>query len=425
MAFVVLFVVSSSLPWLELPLDIALLLVIALVIVDIIFLFRFPGITVERQMHERLSNGDDNEIILEIENRYAAPVSVEIIDETPIQFQYRNLKFKRELTAGQKERLVYTLRPFERGEYEFGAINVFVRSRRSLIERKIRLDRPHTVAVYPSFIQMRKYELLAATNRLTEAGIKRIRRVGSAREFDQIREYVPGDEYRTINWNATARRADLMVNQFQDEKSQSVYSLIDMGRGMKMPFEGMSLLDYAINASLVISDVAMIKDDKAGLITFGDSIETVLKAERGRGQLKKIMELLYKQHTGFLEPSFEKLVSTVRRNIPQRSLLILFSNFETVSNLKRQLPYLSMLASSHVLCVVLFENTELRQLIDSRPQKLEEVYIQTIAEKFAFEKKLIVRELAIRGIHTIHTAPSQLSVNTINAYLQLKARGVI
>src|SRR5690606_40532545 len=122
-----------------------------------------------------------------------------------------------------------------------------------------RVSQNKTVPVYPSFRQMRKYELPAISNRLTEFGIKKIRRIGQNREFEQIKEYVVGDDYRTINWKATARRGTLMVNTYQDERAQQVYAVIDKGRTMKMPFEGMTLLDYDINASLVISNIAIRK----------------------------------------------------------------------------------------------------------------------------------------------------------------------
>jgi uncharacterized protein (DUF58 family) len=123
------------------------------------------------------------------------------------------------------------------------------------------------VPVYPSFLKLRQYELMAVSNRLTDIGIKKMRRIGHSMEFDQVKNYVAGDDYRTVNWKATARKGDLMVNSFTDEKAQHIYCVIDKSRAMKMPFEGLSLLDYAINASLILSSVALVKQDKAGLIT--------------------------------------------------------------------------------------------------------------------------------------------------------------
>jgi uncharacterized protein (DUF58 family) len=215
------------------------------------------------------------------------------------------------------------------------------------------------------------------------------------------------------------------VNQYQDERSQQVYSLIDKGRVMQMPFNGLSLLDYAINASLVISNIAMKKSDKAGIITFQDKIGTVLPASRSNNQMNQILEVLYKQKTGYRESDFSILYSSIRRKITQRSLLLLFTNFESIYGMQRELPFLRSLAHQHLVVVIFFENTEMKSLINEPASDLRTVYHKAIAEKFSYEKKLIVKELNKNGIQTILTAPENLTVNTINKYLELKARGMI
>ena len=216
-----------------------------------------------------------------------------------------------------------------------------------------------------------------------------------------------------------------MVNNFQDERSQQVYSLIDKGRVMQMPFQGMSLLDYAINASLVISNIAIRKSDRAGLITFQDKIGTILPASRLNKQMSTILEVLYNQKTAYRESDFSVLYSTVRRRITQRSLLLLFTNFETLYGLQRQLPFIKNLARRHQLVVIFFENTEMKSLIDQRAETLQSVYYKSVAEKFSYEKKMIVKELHKNGIQALVTTPEKLTINTINKYLELKARNLI
>lgn len=398
----------------------------ALLLADITLLFRSrKGIHARRDTLEKLSNGDENEIQIMLENFYPFRVNLKVLDELPFQFQKRDLDFKIRIEAGQLKIITYKLRPVKRGEYHFGAVNVFASSPLGLVERRFRYSQDMMVPVYPSFMQMRKYELLAISNRLTEYGIKKIRRIGHTTEFEQIKEYVAGDDYRTINWRATARKSKLMVNQYTDERSQQVYSIIDMGRVMKMPFEGLSLLDYAINTSLVISNIAMHKQDKAGIITFSNKVHQILPAGRMSAQLRKIMELLYKQKTGYLESSFEALYVNIKHKINQRSLLLLYTNFESLSALKRQIKYLRSIANNHLLVVIFFENTELRELLNAKAIKLKDIYKKTIAEKFDYEKTQLVSELKKYGIHSILTAPEKLSVNTINKYLELKSRGFI
>ena len=312
-----------------------------------------------------------------------------------------------------------------RGSFEFGAVNVFAESPIGFVQRRYRFDAATEVPVYPSYIQMRKYAFMAISDRLTELGVKQVRRVGHTMEFDQIRPYVMGDDYRTVNWKATSRSRRLMVNQYQDERSQQVYCLVDMGRVMKMPFEGLTLLDYAINASLALSNVSVLREDKAGLVTFSDKVHTVLPASRKGGQMARIMELLYRQETDFKESSYERLYASIARNVKTRSLLLLFTNFETRTALRRQLTYLRSLAARHLLVVILFENTELEKRLKGIPGTLEEVYIKTISEQFAVEKREIIAELKRYGIHAVLTPPEELTVNTINAYLEMKARRLL
>ena len=281
------------------------------------------------------------------------------------------------------------------------------------------------VAVYPSYIQMRKYEFLAMSNRLTEFGLKKIRRIGHTMEFEQIKNYIPGDDVRTINWKATAKRAQLMVNQYQDEKSQPIYSIIDLGRVMKMPFKELKLLDYAINATLAFSNIALLKNDKAGLLTFSKKVDTIIAASNKKTHITILNEALYNINTQFTDSDYGYLYTTINKKITHRSLLILYTNFEHISALKRQLPYLKAIARKHLLVTVFFENTELDDLIAENVEDIQSIYHKTIAEKFAYEKRLIVKELESRGVHAILTKPKHLTVNVINKYLEFKAKGVI
>lgn len=418
-----LFMLSFFFPWLGVvPLLFFWAFVIVL-LVDIVLLYRAPkGIFARRHAPERLSNNDDNLLGIYIENNYPFPVNIGVIDEIPFQFQKRDVWFKTHLQPHQNKVLNYILQPRKRGEYDFGTVRIYVSSPLGLVNRRYNFEQAQTLPVYPSFLQMRKYELMAISNRLDEFGIKKIRRLGHSLEFEQVKNYVPGDDYRAINWKATARQGSLMTNSYTDEKSQHVYCVIDKSRVMKMPFEGLSLLDYAINASLILLNVAMLKEDKAGLITISEKKGTIVPADKRATQLNKIMEALYKEKTRYLETDMGLLYTTIRSVLKQRSLVVFFTNFESLSALNRQLPYLKRIAKFHLLLVVFFENTELKKLSEEHAEDVEGIYIKTIAEKMAFDKKLIVKELAKHGIQSILSAPQNLNVNTINRYLEIKAR---
>jgi len=421
-AAAVVYVTSYFFPFLYQLAGIILVLLLMAVVVDTLLVYSKNGIDAEREIADRLSIGDENKVSLHIHNKYGFPVQLSVIDEIPPQFQER--KWIRRLGVGKNTTatLEYHLRPVSRGEYDFGNINIYTHAPLRLVKRRYTFEAGRVVKVYPSYIQMRRYQLLAVSNRLQEVGVKRIRKIGHSMEFEQIKEYVRGDDYRTINWKATGRRGALMVNSYTDERSQQIYCIINKGRVMKMPFEGMTLLDYAINASLVLSNVALVKQDKAGLITFAENLDAFLQADKKTTQMNKVLETLYRQQTRYLEADFEKLFSVIRHRITNRSLLILFTNFESLESLQREMPALKKIAHYHLLLVVFFENTELRSVIDSKATSIEDIYIKTIAEKFAFEKKLMVKELHKNGILSILTAPENLTVNTVNKYLELKTR---
>ena len=423
---ILFFIISFFFPSLgEVP-KICFQVFLVLVVLDYFFLFFFgrkPA--AKRIISERLSNGDENKIELRIKNEFSFPANIQVIDELPEQFQIRDFKRHSYFKSKEQQKFVYTLRPVNRGEYHFGNILLFVSSQLGLLVRRITIDAEEMVPVYPSFIQLRKYDLLSGATIQTETGSKRLRKIGHSMEFEQIKEYVHGDDIRTLNWKASARKGGLMVNTYTDEKSQQVYCIIDKGRLMKMPFGGLTLLDYAINSCLVLSNVCLKKQDRVGVMTFSNKLGSVLAADRKAIQKENILQLLYNQKTTFQESDFEMLYMQIRNRVKHRSLVVLFTNFESLSGLKRQLDYLRSIASHHLLLVVFFENTELHQLTVSDAKNVEQVYVKTIAEKFAFEKRLIVKELMKHGILSILTSPQKLTINTINKYLELKARQAI
>jgi uncharacterized protein (DUF58 family) len=415
--------------WLSVFYNLAWFLVIilsSLFLTDLYLLFKTKnGLKATRKLGNKFSNSDENIVPVSIKNNYNFAVEVKIIDELPIQFQKRDFMQFASVEAFENYNFEYKVTPFERGEYVFGNLNVYVSSFFKIVSRRYTFDENKMVAVYPSYLQMRKYEFLAMSNRLTEFGLKKVRRIGHTLEFEQIKNYVNGDDARTINWKATAKRAQLMVNQYQDEKAQPIYSIIDVGRVMKMPFEGLKLLDYAINATLAFSNIAIKKKDKAGLITFSKKVDAIVTASNKKTHLNSINETLYNIDTNYTDSDFGYLYAITKRVIKQRSLILLYTNFEHISSLKSQLPYLQAISRHHVLVIVFFENTEVQKLLQENVEDLQRIYHKAIAEKFDFEKKRIVKEIESRGMHTILTQPKNLTSKVINKYLEFKSKGFI
>ncbi|MBX7227434.1 MAG: DUF58 domain-containing protein [Chitinophagales bacterium] len=378
-----------------------------------------------REVPAMLPLGDEINIHIQVFNQSGHSLDVELVDELPEQFQKRNFSITTSLQNKQRKEVSYPVKALKRGVYQWGACHVYIQSKLGLLQKRVSYNIPTQGAVYPSIVQMKKHELQLQKNLFQFTGIKRLRRLGHSYEFEQIKNYAIGDDFRCINWKATGRRNQLMVNQFGDEKSQQVYSIIDKSRIMQMPFYGMSLLDYAVNTSLVIANTALHKYDKAGYISFSEGFGSYIKADNKPTQLKTILESLYKEKDSNLEANYELLFQAVKHFITQRSLLIIYTNFESYYSLERVLPILRKINQMHLLLVVIFKNTEIEEYSFGDAIDLEEVYTRTIGKKFLYEKETIIKEFSKYGIQAILTAPEDLSTNTINKYLEFKAKGWI
>ena len=423
---VLLYVIAYTLPSMVFVANVVLASLFGLTLIDALLVFSTKEpLLITRKLSTRLNLGDKNHIKLNVKNNTGQRINFLMIEGFPVEMQDRETVFRGILGHDKEKEFAYTFVPKARGEFHFGDVFVIIRSIFFLISRRIDISLKETVCVYPSVVQMKKYELLVFQKQKTSVGIKKIRRLGNNSEFEQIKNYVQGDELKTINWKATSRRNELMVNQYQEEKSQSIYCIIDKSRNMQMEFDGLSMLDYSINATLVFSNIALKKGDKAGLITYSDKIGTLLPAEGNVGQMRRIQEILYKQQTKYREANYELLYQSIRRTVKTRSLLLLFTNFETEFSMRRAIPLLRRLNQKHVLVVVFFENSALQELAHRVSKSIKDVYQATVAEKMISVKSKIARELGQNGIQTVLTLPSELSVNTINKYLELKAKGAI
>ncbi|MCT4623734.1 MAG: DUF58 domain-containing protein [Schleiferiaceae bacterium] len=423
---IMVFLLGYPIPFLFNVAKVVLFLFLLAVTIEILWLFnKNISFQIERTSPKLLSLGDDNTLQLSIKNLANAAIKTRIIEELPVQLQERDFMIAQDFGKYEEVTFPYTIRPTKRGLYSFGDTILFLSSKLGFVSRQYRGKNPMEMQVYPSIIQMKKYEL-AHLNKLHQfLGIKKIRRIGHSYDFEQIKEYVQGDDYRSLNWKATGRYNRLMVNQYQDQSAQPVYCIIDKSRYMKLPFNGMSLLDYSVNASLVISNTALKKKDKTGLITFSDKLDTVIKADNKPHQLKLILESLYNEKERMPEANYELLYTFMQKSIRQRSLLFLFSNLESKSSMNRILPILKGISKNHLVVVIFFENNELTEFATQKPSELKDIYLSVTAQKFISEKEVIIQTMRQNGIHTIFTRPEQLTMNALNKYLEFKARGLI
>lgn len=399
---------------------------VAIVLLDVVVLFGLVKRPLaSRRCAEMLNLGDSNKVELDIFYPGDVPVRVEIIDDLPIQFQKRDFLIRDKWTAGKKKRYSYSVQPLVRGEFAWGFCNVMVRSPLGLAARRMRILEPQSSQSVPNIRRMRELELIAFTSNKESVGLKRTRRLGHSYEFEQIKYYVAGDDIRSINWKATGRRNQMMVNQYQDERSQAVYNVIDKGRAMHAPFEGLSLVDHAINSTLALSNVILKKHDKAGYISFARKVGATLRADAQQGQLNKIMRALMHDEEMQQESDFVLLYQAIKNITHQRSCIFLYTYFPTVFAFERALPMLRKINKLHLLVIILFENTELSNACYSSPNTVDDVLSTNVARSIYLEQQQMLSLLKRNGIQTLYTRPESVSINSLNKYLELKARRLL
>ncbi|NND08828.1 MAG: DUF58 domain-containing protein [Saprospiraceae bacterium] len=421
---VLIFVASYSIPSLYIIGQMLLALLVILAIVEAWWLFRLRGqVGCDRQIAEKLSLGDLQQIGYQIWNQSQQSLLVEMLDELPYQLQMRDFIWKDKVTPEGAKSHEFNISPLLRGAYKFGNINLYCSIPwMQLVAYRVVLKKTQMVRVMPSIIQMNKYEIEVFSQTASLSGIRRVRQLGENDEFEHIRLYQQGDNVKSINWKATSRRSALMVNRFQNTRSQEIYCVIDKGRSMRMPFDGLSLLDYAVNTALVISNIVLRKFDRIGLVTFSNRIGSLVSAQNTKGQLSILLEKLYDQRTEFKESNFELLYHALQHQVRRRSILLFFTNFEHLQDVERNINYLRAINRHHLLVIIFFENTALHDVQDAQVESLTDIYVKTFAEKAIMEKQQIRDHLTLHGIQCILTQPHRLSTDVINKYLEIKAR---
>ena len=259
-AVIMLFVTAYAFPWMRMLAFIVFFVLLGLTIIDVMLLYLHKTpLKFERKIPARMNLGDQSQVNLIVINDLKQPVFVKLYESFPREIADRSIVFSGLISANQEMLRSYSFCPKERGDHHFGRAYLMMSSLLGLTERRIIFHAEQQVEVYPSVLQMRKYELLVFQQQKLSTGIKKIRRLGNTNEFEQIKSYVQGDDIKRINWKATSRKNELMTNQYQEEKSQHIVCIIDKSRGMQNRFEDMTLLDYAINTTLVLDNSEEIK----------------------------------------------------------------------------------------------------------------------------------------------------------------------
>jgi uncharacterized protein (DUF58 family) len=405
----------------------------ALVAADYAVTTRPSAIEAERINDSKLSLGAENAITLLLANRGQRPISFQLRDEYPYQFISDAVTLEGQIAAYDIHEARYHLKPLQRGNYQFGDINIRYLSALKTFVRQARYPATAQVKVYPNVLDVRKYDLLARRGLLFELGLRANRQFGAGTEFSRLREYNTDDEFRRINWKATARRGKPIAAEYETERSQYIVSMIDTGRLMRPPVDdptsgaghGLAKLDYAINTALLLSYVATLKGDHVGLLTFADDVRTYLAPKRGKGQFYHMLEALYNVQFEPVEADYGQALAYLGVKHKRRSLIIMFTDLVTLDAAKPLIAHMARLAQRHLPLCVVISDPNITNLAAQPPRDSDAVYQRAVAEMLLDERRVVLDTLNRSGVLTLDVPADKLTVSVINKYLELKGRGAI
>ncbi len=400
-------------------------IVLILVITDYLFSVTALDIHIERECDGKLSLLVDNPISISITNRWEKEIIGSLIDEYPEPGRGKPDILDFQIPPDETSKLTYHYRPEKRGDVTFPQVHFRMNGRLGFITKRFVKKVETRAQVYPDLIQTRRYDLLARKGALFAAGFKPIGRFGRGSEFSQLREYNPDDEFRKIDWKASARRSKLVVREYEVERSQPLTLMIDVGRQMIGRIDEHTRLDYAINAALMLAYVAILKGDQVGLIAFGSKVQNYLAPRRGAAQLNRIIEALYAVQPSEVESDYAGAITKFVATWRKRSLLVLFSDVVDPTASSVLLTHLPSVHPRHLPLAVLLKDPELVETEQQVPSNATELYEKAVACDLAMSRQLASRQLSRAGCLVVDVAPADLTVAVVNEYLRLKARSLI
>lgn len=377
---------------------------------------------IERICDDKLSLGIENKITLRVRNRSRQTLRFAIRDEPPYKFHIEGNIAHLTLKPREEQEVSYHVKPHSRGDFSFGDIYLRIIGPMGLAVRPHRVPAVQEIKVYPNLIDLRKYDIFIRRGKKMEAGMRRMRLFGRGTEFESMRDYVPDDEFRQVDWKASARRGKLISRQYQVERSQSIVILLDGGRTMSVRIGEMAKVDYAINAALMLAYVATSGDDRVGLLSFSDKIDCFLPPNKGRSQSLAIMHALYNVPLTTKESDYAGAFLYLARRWRKRSLVVVFSDLLDPESSRQIITHLQTLSRTHLCMCVAISDSQIISAAGSIPTEATGIYEKAAATEVLHERKQAIAALERSGVIVVDSEPGTLSPDVINKYLDIKNR---
>jgi uncharacterized protein (DUF58 family) len=383
------------------------------------------NIRISRQFDPVLSARAWNQILLRIENDGAEDLTGRIRDEPPAGFDAGDRQFELHLKPGQQKDFFYPVRPRERGADEFRGTALRLHCPLGLIDRQVWLPTEQPVRVYPNVLALKQFDLLSQKGRLRDIGIRRSRTRGIGTEFESIRQYTEGDDYRKIDWKATARKGDVMVRQFEQERNQSVWICIDVGRHMLSEVNGVRKLDHVLDSLLMLANAANVAGDLVGLLVYSDTVRRFLPPRKGREQVGLVIEACHDLVAEPVESDFAGAMAYLSQRWNRRSLMITFTDCEDPDRAKSLLTAYIPATRRHLALLCRITDPRIHEVEAAPTDVVRDMYSKAAAAILTDDGKKALAMLTAAGVHVLDAEPQNLASALVNFYFDIKERGVL
>jgi len=400
--------------------------VLALWIWDLRRLPRPAQLDVHRIWTQPPQLGVEAMVTLEVQNSGALPVTLQVIDDAPSSFQCGTPAL--EITAPNNRKTgttEYVIRPGERGDARFGSVYLRYQTAMRVAERWATAPLNQTVRVYPNLEEAKRDTIYLIRSRQIAMEKRHVQQRGHGREFESLREYREGDEWRDVCWSATARRGKLISKSYRIERSQTVWLVLDAGRLLRARVLGLSKLDYAAGAALSLAQVALYSGDRVAMLAYGRRVHQRLPAGRGAGHVRALLEGLAQVKGEELEADHQRAAEALLTFQKRRSLVVWLTDLSETATTPEVIESASRIARRHLLLFTVIGQPELRGLLRERPENAREMFHHVAAQEIVHRRDVLLRTVRQQGALTLEVDPSRLSSAIVNQYLSAKERSLI
>ena len=405
----------------------AIVAISAAVVAIVIDWAQLPGrshIAVRREIPPLLGLGDVEDSQVEIESRWSRPFSATVSHELPATFEVIDPPAADVPPFGAVA-VPMPFTPKRRGPVELGDLALRITTRLGLIARIVRVPLGGTAAVVPSLANVRRFRLLALQHRLQDVGIRALRRRGEGKSFAGLRDYVPGDDPRSIDWKATARHSRMMLREFTIERSQTVFALVDCGRAMTQLAGEFARIEHVLSAAILLTDVAAVSGDHVGTLVFDDVVRAFVPPQKGRAALGAVRQALSGISASMAEPDYAAAFRMLALRQRRRALIVFFTDVIDARASRSLIAYLGRAAARHVVVVVAIRNDDLLAAARPSSSATEAVYLGAAAEELVQEREEALARMRRAGVAVLDVSASQMATAVVNRYLEIKARGML